>query len=460
MRMGAAGPPAIRGDQVIMRIQLSDHFTMRRLLRFVVPSVIMMIFTSIYSVVDGIFVSNYAGKTQLAAINLIMPVLMMLAAIGFMVGTGGSALVAKTLGEGKKDLANRYFSMLVYVTAACGAVISVFGFIFIRNLADGLGAEGRMLEECVIYGRIAMLTLPAFMLQNVFQSFFVAAEKPKLGLLITVAAGMTNIILDAVFVAVFQWGLPGAAIATGISELVGGLVPVLYFAGKNQSLLRLGKTRFYGRILIKTCSNGISELMSNIAMSVVTIVYNFQLMRFLGEDGVAAYSVIMYVNFIFISIFLGFSMGSAPAVSYNYGAQNNDELKNLFRKSIGFVFAAGAAMVVLAEVFARPLTGLFVGYDRDLAELTLHGMRICSLSFLVCGFGIYGSAFFTALNNGKVSAVISFLRTLIFQTSAVMILPVFMGLEGVWCSVLVSETLSLAVTAGMLMKYRKKYHYA
>lgn len=414
-----------------MKIQLSDHFTYKKLLRFVLPSVVMMIFTSIYGVIDGLFVSNFVGKTPFAALNLIMPFLMMMAALGFMIGTGGSAIVAITLGEGDKERANRYFSMLVYVTLAAGLVLTVLGVAALRPIAAAMGAEGEMLENCVLYGRIILFALAPFMLQNVFQSFFVTAEKPKLGLAMTVAAGLTNIVLDYVFIVPLGWGLAGAAVATALSQVVGGVAPLLYFARKNDSLLRLTRTTFEGRILIKACTNGSSELMTNISMSLVNILYNFQLMSVAGEDGVAAYGVIMYVNFIFAAMFLGYAIGSAPVISYHYGAANHAELKNLFRKSLTIVALAAFTLTIVAEALAAPLAKVFVGYDAGLMELTRHGFRLYALSFLMNGFNIFGSAFFTALGDGLVSALISFLRTLLFQVAAVLLLPLVFGVDGI-----------------------------
>lgn len=442
-----------------MRIQLSEHFTYSKLIRFTLPSIIMMIFTSIYGVVDGIFVSNFVGKTPFAAVNLIMPLLIILGALGFMLGTGGSAIVARTLGEGRRDLADQYFSLLVYAAAIGGAVISAAGMLAARPVAALLGASGEMLEDCVLYSRIILLTQPFFILQNIFQSFFVTAEKPKLGLYVTVGAGITNMLLDALLVAVFPLGLAGAAAATAISQTVGGLVPVLYFARENDSLLRLTKTRFYGRALVKACANGASELMSNISASVVTMLYNFQLMRFAGEDGVAAYGAIMYVAFLFAAVFIGYSVGSAPVVSYHYGAGSRGEMPSLLGKSLTLIAAAGAVMTLLALLAAEPLSRIFVGYDPELCRMTVRGFRLFSLSFLIGGFNIFGSAFFTALNNGLVSAVISFLRALVFQCASVLILPAVLELDGVWLSQLTAEVLSGLVTVLCLAVNRKQYHY-
>ena len=443
-----------------MQIQLSEHFTYKKLLRFVLPSIVMMIFTSIYGVVDGLFVSNYVGKTAFAAVNLIMPFLMAISALGFMIGTGGSAIIAKTLGEGKKKQANEYFSMLVYLTLIGGIVLSALGILFSPLIARGLGADGALLTNCVLYARITLLSMPAFMLQNVFQSFFVTAEKPKLGLGVIVIAGVTNMVLDFLLVGVFQIGLAGAAFATVTSECIGGLFPILYFARKNSSLLKLGRTHFNGKIFLCACGNGSSELMTNLSSSIVNSLYNIQLMNLAGENGVAAFGTIMYVNFIFIAIFLGYSIGSAPLVSYHYGAGNHDELKNLFQKSLRLIGIWGLMLFILAQLIARPLAAIFVGYDADLFSMTQNGFRIYCIAYLINGFNIYGSSFFTALNNGLISAAISFLRTLVFQLAAVLLLPLLLDINGIWSAVAVAELLTLGLTVTFFVRKRKKYHYA
>lgn len=443
-----------------MKIQLSEHFTYKKLLRFVLPSIVMMIFTSIYGVVDGLFVSNYVGKTAFAAVNLIMPFLMAISALGFMIGTGGSAIVAKTLGEGKKEQANEYFSMLVYLTLIGGIVLSALGILFSPLIARGLGADGALLTNCVLYARITLLSMPVFMLQNVFQSFFVTAEKPKLGLGVIVIAGVTNMVLDFLLVGVFQIGLAGAAFATVTSECIGGLFPILYFARKNSSLLKLGRTHFNGQIFLCACGNGSSELMTNLSSSIVNSLYNIQLMNLAGENGVAAFGTIMYVNFIFIAIFLGYSIGSAPLVSYHYGAGNHDELKNLFQKSLRLIGIWGLMLFILAQLIARPLAAIFVGYDADLFSMTQNGFRIYCIAYLINGFNIYGSSFFTALNNGLISAAISFLRTLVFQLAAVLLLPLLLDINGIWSAVAVAELLTLGLTVTFFVRNRKKYHYA
>lgn len=419
----------------------------------------MMIFTSIYGVVDGFFVSNFAGKTPFTAINLIMPFLMVLGALGFMMGTGGSAIIAKTMGEGDKAKANSLFSLFIYISVLAGIVVAAIGIAVLRPVAILLGAEGEILENCVIHGRIILMALPAYMLQYEFQSLFVTAEKPNLGLIVTIAAGCTNIVLDAVMVGALSLGLVGAAVATAMSQCVGGLVPIIYFALPNKSLLRLGKTKFDGRSLLKACTNGSSELMSNIAMSTVSMLYNYQLLQYAGNDGVAAYGVLMYVNMIFIAVFIGYSVGSVPIVSYHYGAGNKDELKGLLRKSVTIILCFSVSMLVCAELLAKPLSMLFVGYDEGLLELTLGGFRIYSFSFLFAGFAIYGSSFFTALNNGVISAIISFLRTLVFQIAAVLTFPLIWGIDGIWFSLVAAEIMAVATTSVFIFAKRKKYGY-
>ena len=444
-----------------MRIQLSDHFTYVRLLRFVFPSIIMMIFTSIYGVVDGLFVSNFIGKTPFAAINLIWPYIMGLSVVGFMIGSGGTALISRSLGEGKRERANREFSLLVYTTIVIGLAFTVFGLVTMRPVAKLLGAEGELLEIAVVYGCIVVSAQMPFMLQTAFQTFFITAEKPNLGLGVTVLAGVTNMVLDALFIAVLGWGATGAAAATALSQVVGGLVPLIYFARPNSSLLRLTKTRFDRRTLVQTCTNGASELMTNLSMSLVNALYNLQLLKLEGENGVAAYGVIMYANFIFVAIFVGYAIGSAPVVGYHFGAGNTAELKNLFRKSLTLMALCGLTMLALGFTLAPPLCRLFVSYDAELLALTTRGFRLYSLSFLLMGFNIFGSAFFTALSNGLVSAIISFLRTLVFQVAAIMLLPrLLSSSDGVWLSIVTAELLALAVTGWFFVKKQNQYHYA
>ncbi len=442
-----------------MKVQLSDHFTYGRLLRFVFPSIVMMVFTSIYGVVDGLFVSNFVGKIPFAAINLVWPFLMIFGGIGFMLGTGGSALVAKTLGERKPELAKRYFSMIVWVTLIAGIVISGAGILLMRPISVLLGAKEDMVDDCVLYGRIVLAFNTAFMLQNVFQSFLVTAEKPKLGLAVTAAAGVTNMALDALFVGLFRWGLAGAAIATGLSQCVGGVLPLIYFLCPNSSLLRLVRTNVEAKPILRSCANGASELVSNTTASVVGMLYNFQLLRFAEEDGVAAYGVLMYVEFVFVAVFIGYSIGCAPIVGYHYGAGNRAELKNLLRKSILLMTGTGLGMALVAQAAARPLSRIFVGYDAALLEMTVRAFRISALAYLLAGFNIYASSFFTALNNGTVSAVISFLRTFVFKLLLVLLLPVIFDLDGIWWASVLAEIGACILSAGFLVGMRKRYGY-
>lgn len=446
-----------------MHISLSEHFNYRKLLRFTFPSIIMMIFTSIYGVVDGLCVSNFVGKTPFAAINLIWPVLQILGCGGFMLGAGGSALVSKTMGEGDRDKANRYFSLLLIATVVLGVAITIPGLFLIEPIAILLGADEAMLPYCVTYGRIILAAQTAFMLQGVFQSFLVTAERPGLGLLVTVGAGVTNMVLDLLFIAVFGWGVVGAALATILSQMVGGVVPLIYFLLPNKSPLRLVRPRLdVGegvRVILKAVTNGSSELMTNISMSVVSMLYNYQLMKLAGEDGIAAYGVMMYVSFVFVAVFIGYAVGSAPIVGFHYGAGNTDELKSLLRKSLTLTVLAGVVMTTLSVALATPFSRIFVGYDEGLYELTRRGFLLCSVSFLFSGFGIFGSSFFTALGNGVVSAAISFLRTLLFQVAAVLILPILFDIDGIWFSITAAEVLATAVTGLFLVGMRKKYKY-
>lgn len=441
-------------------IQLSDHFTLVRLFRFCLPSVVMMVFTSIYGVVDGYFVSNFVGKTPFAAVNLIMPFLMILGGVGFMIGTGGSALVAKYLGEQNDSQARRVFSMMMMVTLILGVTTSALGIIFAENVAQLLGADSKLLPYCVTYARTCLIFNTMFMLQNVFQSFLVTAERPKMGLAVVIAAGCTNMLLDFLFIAVFELDVVGAALATGLSQTVGGLLPLIFFLRRNNgSKLHMVRTRLEFRPILQACANGASELMTSISSSIVSMLYNFQLLRLAGQDGVSAYGVLMYVQFIFAAVYIGYAIGTAPITGYNYGAQNHTELKNIRRKSIRITLTAGVIMVIIAELLAPVLAGIFVGYDKELFDMTVHAFRLFSFTFLLSGFNIWCSSFFTALNNGAVSAAVSFLRTLVFQLAAVLILPIFLKLDGVWISVAFAEVCAFVISLLFLIAKKKKYDY-
>lgn len=442
-----------------MRIQLSDHFNYKKLLRFTFPSIIMLVFTSIYGVVDGFFISNFVGKTPFAAVNFIMPFLMILGSLGFMFGTGGGALISRTIGEGKKEKANRLFSLIVYTSVVCGILLAVLGLVFIRPLAAALGAEGQLLEDSITYGRIILLAIPTYILQFEFQCLFPTAEKPNLGLYVTIAAGLTNMILDALFVVGFRWGLEGAAAATAISQCVGGIIPFIYFACPNSSLLQLGQTKLDLKKLLSVCANGSSELLSNISMSVVSMLYNVQLLKYAGQDGVAAYGVLMYVSLVFQAIFIGYSVGTAPVIGYHYGAGNYEELKGLLKNSRVLIIIFAVIMFTASYLLAEPLSIIFVSYDKKLLDLTVQAFSIFSFSFLFAGYAIFGSSFFTALSNGGVSAAISFLRTLVFQIVAILIFPLFWQTDGIWISTVAAEIMAVAVTAFFLKINQKKYRY-
>lgn len=440
-------------------MQFAKTFTFKRLLKFVLPSVIMMVFTSIYGVIDGVFVSNFAGEKAFAAVNLIMPALMAFATLGFMIGAGGAALVSKTLGEGDIKRACGIFSFLIYVTIIIGLIMTAVGIIFMPDLARLMKAEGETFNNCVLYGTINMAGITLFMLQNVFQSFFPVAEKPKLGLIFVVSAGITNAILDAVFLAWFRWGIAGAAAATVTGQAVGGLAPLLYFIINRKGVLCLGKPTIDFKALGKTCANGSSELMTNLSLSLVNMLYNYQLMRLVGDDGVSAYGVLMYVNFIFVSAFLGYAVGVSPIIGFNFGAGNKNELKNVFKKSMIIIAVTSAAMFAIAMALVYPMPYVFVGYNEELLELTRRGFMICSAMFLILGFNIFGSAFFTALNNGLISAILSFMRTLLFQIVCILLLPILWGENGIWAANVFAELFAVAVTAIFIICFRKKYGY-
>ena len=442
-----------------MKIQLSDHFSYSKLIKFTLPTIAMMIFTSIYGVVDGVFVSNCVGSDAFAAVNLIMPIIMILGSVGFMLGTGGSAIVSKTLGEGKKEKANEYFSMLVYLCVVSGVILSVIGIIFTGPIAVLLGAKGSIAKDCVTYGRTVFFMLTGLFLQNAFQSFLVVAGKPKLGLFVTLLAGFTNMFLDFLFVYVLRFGVFGAALATGISQFVGSVIPIIYFAGGKNNVLKLTKCRFNKDIIIKTCINGSSEMVTNMSMSLVNILYNMQLMKYIGTNGVVAYGIIMYVGFIFVGTYMGYAVGSAPVISYHYGAGNKDELKNLFKRSLTIIIVSSVVMTLIAEIIAGYLAGIFVSYDNNLLELTTEAIRIYAVSYLISGINIFASSFFTALNNGVVSAVISFMRMFVFQVVMILFLPVVLGISGIWTAVIAAEVLSVVISVMFLVKNRKKYSY-
>lgn len=442
-----------------MEIGLSEHFTYKKLIKFTMPTIIMMIFTSIYGVVDGLFVSNYAGSNAFASINLIMPAIMILGTIGFMLGTGGSAIVSKTLGEGENEKANKYFSMFIYLEIILGIIFTILGLILLEPVAKMLGATKDMMEDCLTYGRILLIGIVPFVLQNSFQSFIVVAEKPKFGLGVTIIAGVTNMVLDFLFIGIFKWKVAGAAIATIISQFIGAIIPLVYFFRKNKTMLKLCKTKFDFTTIISACTNGSSEMVTNISMSLVSILFNMQLMKFAGANGVSAYGVIMYIGFLFVGTYVGYSVGTAPIISYHYGAKNKEEVKSLLNKSVKLLGIVAVIMTVLAEIMAKPLANIFVSYDKKLLEFTVNAIRLYSLSYIISWFNIFASSFFTALNDGFVSALISFMRTLVFQVIVILVLPRLFGVNGVWLAVTVAEILAIIVSIICFIKNRKKYEY-
>lgn len=443
-----------------MNLSISDRFNYSRLLKFTFPSVMMMLFTSIYIIADGFFVSNFVGKTALASVNFAYPVLMILGSIGFMFGTGGSALISKKLGEQKNDEANNIFSFIVVFSILLGIILTVLGLLFMEKIAYAMGARGELLENTTIYGKIILTCLPSYILQYEFQCLFVTANKPRLGLYVTVAAGLTNIIFDYLLICVFHTGIVGGAAATALSQLVGGMIPLVYFIRKNTSFLRLNlHFKFDGKSLIKTVTNGSSEFMSNVSSSIVGAVYNLQLLKYSGEDGLAAYSIIMYVGIIFMSLFIGYSVGSAPIIGYNYGAGDRQHLKSIVKKSFVIISIQSLCMIILSYTLARPLGLVFVSYDKELLEFTIHAFRLYAISFLFCGFSIFSSSLFTALNNGVISALISFMRTLFFQLVCVLLIPIILGTDGIWLATGVAEFLSLIFSISLVLVYRKRYGY-
>lgn len=443
-----------------MKIQLSEHFTYRKLIKFTIPTIVMMIFTSIYGVVDGIFVSNCVGAEAFAAVNLILPALMILGTIGFMIGTGGSALVSKTIGEGDTRKANEYFSMLIYLLIIVGAIFTLVGVFLVKPISVLLGATEDMLEDCVTYGTALILFLVPFVLQNCFQSFLIVAEKPTFGLIISVISGVLNMVLDFLCMKVLGMGVLGAAVATGISQLAGAIIPIIYFIRKNDSPLKLTKAKWEGRAILQACVNGSSEMLTNLSMSLVNMLYNLQLMKYIGSDGVVAYGIIMYVGFIFSGTYLGYSIGTAPIIGYHYGAKNTEELKSLLKKSLKLMAVTSVVMTVLAEISSKLLASIFVSYNTQLLEMTTRAIQLFSLSYFISGFNIFASSFFTALNNGVVSGAISFLRTLLFQIIMIMVLPSLWGVDGIWLAVVFAESLALVVSAVFLIANKKKYQYA
>ena len=442
------------------KIQLSDHFTYKKLIRYSIPMIGVLILTSIYGVVDGLFISNVEGDIAFSAVNLILPGVMMFSSIGFMMGSGGAAIVSKTLGEGKKEKASQYFSMIVYFLIIIGIVCAILGCILTKQISSLLGASEKMEKYCIEYGRVLFLFLPFMMLQYMFQSFFAVAEKPNVGLLITLCAGITNAIGDYLLIVVFRLGITGAAVASGASMVVGSVPAIIYFAFKKDLKFKLVPTKFDWKALGHTMSNGSSEMVTNISMSFVNMLYNAQLMKYYGENGVSAYGVIMYVGFIFSGCYMGVSQAVAPVVGYNYGASNEEELKNVFKKSLIILAVMAIFLTGSAEALSKPLAYVLFSHNEELLKLTTYAIRLYAIGYTISWINIFGSAFFTGLNNGLVSAIISFGRMLVFQLATIFILPLIFDSTGLWLAMPVSEVFSLIVTVTFFITMRKKYNYA
>ena len=443
---------------------LSDHFTYRKIFRMTIAPILMMIFTSLYVVVDGLFIANFVGKDAYAGENLIFPIIMIIGGIGFMFGTGGSALSAKLLGEGKKEEANQVFSMLLVFTFLVGIIVSIGGYFLVETFAHGMAsitedATDEMVKEAITYGKILIIGQAIFMLQNYFQSFLLVDERSRLGFIATLCAGIGNIILDFLFIVVFKLGVAGAALGTISGYFVGAIIPFIHFIKNKNGLIEFKLTRFKARPILKSCFNGSSEFVNNISSSIVGIVFNIQLLKFMGQNGVAAYGTIAYVSFLFVSIFIGYSIGMAPVISFNYGAENHDELKNVLRKSLIIIFIMELFMVLISFTCARPLAMLFSSGNNDLEELTINALRICSLAFIFTGIGIFTSSFFTALNNGALSALNAFMRTLVFQIAFILLLPLIFGASGIWWAIIFADCAAFILAIACLIWKRKQYHY-
>ena len=448
-----------------MKIRLSDHFTFKKLLKAALAPMLMMVFTSLYTIVDGVCISNFCGKESFAGVNLIFPIIMIVGGLGFMLGTGGSALVGKLLGE-KKDLeARQTFTMTIIFTILIGLTITIAGVLLIETLVYAMTSVAtgdisqKMIDEAILYGRLLMAGQVFFMLQNVFQSFFIVDEKPVLGFVFILIGGLTNIVLDILFIGVCKWGIIGAAAATICGYLSGSLGPIIYFLIRKNDYIHFERTKLKLKPLIKICFNGSSEFVNNISSSIVSIVFNMQLLHYFGEDGINAYGIIMYLAFVFTAIFLGYSSAVAPIESYNYGAQNNKELKNVLIKSLIITSILSVSMFIISFTLAEPFSFIFANGSDTLLKITTNGMRIYSIAFLFIGLSIYISTFFTALNNGLISALIAFLRTLVFQIVFVFVFPLFLGKYGIFFAILAAEIMSILLAITFLLIYKKKYRY-
>ena len=463
--IGGASIFAIISAAMAHSIHLSDHFTYKKILRFTIYPILMMLITSIYWIVDGFFISNYVGPSAFAGVNLIFPVVMIVACIGFMFGSGGAALVSKKLGEGDSDGANKTFSLITYVTLGTGLILSLIFFFLVRPIAMGFAsinqveASEAMIDSAEVYGRIMVGGVFLYIMQGYFHSFFSVNEKSSLGFLFTLISGLTNMLLDYLLIGVFRAGVVGAACASLSGMFISAVGPFLYFRFGKNNLIKLGKPRWNLNEITQSIANGSSEFVSNVSGSIVTIVFNVQLLKYIGEVGVSAYGIIGYVCFVFFAIFIGYSIGIAPVIGYNYGAKNPVELTNVLRKSFVIISVSGVAMTLLSAGLADPITRIFSAGVGELHTLGVRAMRIFSICYLMAGFSMFGSSFFTALNNGLISALISFCRTLVFQLGSVFVLPLIVGVDGIWFSIIVAEFLSMVMTIIFISARRRKYGY-
>lgn len=440
---------------IIKNNSIGREFGFFSLLKFALPSVIMMMVMGLYSMVDSMFVSRFVSTNALSAINVVYPVINLLIGLGVMLASGGSAVIAAKMGAGKTDEARRDFSMIVTIGLASSIVIAVAGLIFIRPIVTFLGASELLVDYAVTYLAIILMFAPANMLQMLFQMFFVTAGRPGLGLTFIIGAGLVNAVLDYVFIVPLGMGIAGAALATGIGYLIPAAAGLIFFFGKKKELY-FTKPKFSAAVLGSSCSNGSSEMVSNLSMAVVTLVFNRIMMNLAGEDGVAAVTIVMYAQFLLSSIFMGFSLGVQPVISFHHGAGNRRNLKGIYRHCIVFIAIAAVSVFAVAMTLGPTLTTIFTPKDTNVWTLAVRGFMILPFCFLLEGFSIYASAAFTALGDGKTSALISFLRTFLFILTGLLTLPLAFGIDGVWLAVPVAELCSVLVVIGCVLWHKAK----
>ena len=419
----------------------------------------MMLFTSMYGVVDGLYLSHFSGKEAFAAITLIIPLPLLIGAWAYMIGAGGSAVIAKAIASDRQKDANEYFSFLVLISVLGSILLAGIGEIFLEPCAKLLGANDEMLPFCMTYGRILIAAVPLYVLQNVFQSFLTVAEHPKIGLAINLVSAFLNMALNFVFIRITNEVVTAVALATVVSQFVGGITPFVFFVRSKSTTLRFGRPHMPMSLLGPVFANGVSEFVSEIFHPLASVMYNYKLMELTGLNGVAAYGVLMNVGFLFGSVFLGFAVGSAPLFTYKYEREDHDELHSLFIKSTISVVLMGFLLYGVACMIEGPFAAEFFGGDELLITMTEEAFALHSLSYMVMGLAVFASAFFTAIHDSRVSFLISFLRTLLFEVLAILLLPMLFDLNGVWAASLTSEVLTLLVTVGLLISKKEKYQY-